>query len=772
MASLSVKAKVADRVKDQQPEFIQDNHELLIKFLEEYYKFLEQEPDGSLDVIRSFPENIDVDTTDEVFLEQFKKALFPAALKNVELQISERELIKNLRDFYLSKGTEEAFNFVMQKIFANSAELKYGRDQVFRTSDNEYLGNAEIILTNLDLDTTDLSQYVGTMISQKETVATAIIDDIILIESSPSKGVFFGDVEEGVDTIINIADTSILKIGDVIGYEEFSNASYHSHYHLGSSLMFPAGTQIVEIATNYIRVNNLALYTESAVEIGYKQPYYKCILNKDSLNNPFDHRYSATILSRDQEQELLDVDIVAVINKVDVENEGSIYESGTKVTTLSEVGSDVDLRVGEVTPGSIDYAEIIDGGTGYSVGDKFNVVPIDGRGIPGLIEVANVDGYGAELLPILELTSLILPDPAPLGFQVGDKITLNIPDRYGANPEIIVTGVAGGTGLDKHWMIYTNSTGFGYKKPLNVAIVDGGSIVQNVNYTLNSSGSIIVEQILPNTTWSAPQVYVGGQGAYGSVTISSNKITAFTMTSGGLNYTTNSIFKFFTDLGRTVPLAGSQPRTSLTLDGSGSVTGVAVLDGGFFDVANGTYYFEVHNDGGSGADIVVQNFTYITSYNITYAGEYIVDPKLRLIDMSTDGSGLPWLAEVEYDLAKLYIVNPGSSYINPTLSLVGGSDTPPVVTLTTAENDSIFRINVLNGGSGYLDATVNIIGDGNGAMATANIVAGTIESITVTDSGTGYKNAYATVSSTTGIMALLEVETVRIGGIIDASILP
>jgi hypothetical protein len=86
----------------------------------------------------------------------------------------------------------------------------------------------------------------------------------------------------------------------------------------------------------------------------------------------------------------------------------------------------------------------------------------------------------------------------------------------------------------------------------------------------------------------------------------------------------------------------------------------------------------------------------------------------------------------------------GSRYINaipPIVRIVGdgvGASATPIVD----ENGSIFSIEVNNGGVGYNKATVRVVdntGNGNGAYAKAIINNGSITSIYLTDTGSGYK---------------------------------
>jgi hypothetical protein len=67
------------------------------------------------------------------------------------------------------------------------------------------------------------------------------------------------------------------------------------------------------------------------------------------------------------------------------------------------------------------------------------------------------------------------------------------------------------------------------------------------------------------------------------------------------------------------------------------------------------------------------------------------------------------------------------------------------------QTNGLDSISVINPGFGYqYTPKVTIIGDGMGATAVANIINGSIASITVTNAGTGYTSAIAQITATSG----------------------
>ena len=106
MSILIPKPKVSSVISYQLPEYVQRDHPHFIEFLSEYYKFMEQES-GPSSIIRNSTENIDVDKTTNQFLGFIESALIPVnEINRSEYASAKEEFIKSLRDFYMSKGTE------------------------------------------------------------------------------------------------------------------------------------------------------------------------------------------------------------------------------------------------------------------------------------------------------------------------------------------------------------------------------------------------------------------------------------------------------------------------------------------------------------------------------------------------------------------------------------------------------------------------------------------------------------------------------------------
>ena len=64
--------KTSHLIAGQVPQFVRDDHTTFVQFLEDYYKFLEQEGQLS-DVTKKHMQDIDIDLTNESYRERFFK---------------------------------------------------------------------------------------------------------------------------------------------------------------------------------------------------------------------------------------------------------------------------------------------------------------------------------------------------------------------------------------------------------------------------------------------------------------------------------------------------------------------------------------------------------------------------------------------------------------------------------------------------------------------------------------------------------------------------
>ena len=121
----SVKAKVSTVVGNQIPDFITDESANFKQFLEAYYEWMEQQG-NAIEATRSARIVNDIDTTLDAFVTYFKENYLvdiPDSILN-----DKRNLLKNIKEFYQSKGTDKALILLFRMLFNEEVSVSKAKD--------------------------------------------------------------------------------------------------------------------------------------------------------------------------------------------------------------------------------------------------------------------------------------------------------------------------------------------------------------------------------------------------------------------------------------------------------------------------------------------------------------------------------------------------------------------------------------------------------------------------------------------------------------------
>ena len=142
---------ISDRVASQLPRFVRADHPTFVAFLEAYYEWLETTEDyrAGQDLLSER----DVDETMDSFLDQFKNEYLYGFPKNLAANpdgtvLDQKNLIKNIKDFYRAKGTEKSYKFLMRILFDSASELYYPKTDILKVSAGRWTEKKSIKLTN------------------------------------------------------------------------------------------------------------------------------------------------------------------------------------------------------------------------------------------------------------------------------------------------------------------------------------------------------------------------------------------------------------------------------------------------------------------------------------------------------------------------------------------------------------------------------------------------------------------------------------------------
>ena len=189
----SYKNKLEFLIQEQLPEFIQNEYSGFVTFLEGYYRFLDQNGQVN-DVLLNSAKFSDVDKTLEEFVEEFRKQYAVDIPRSV--LVNQRRLVKLIREFYDTKGSERSIELLFKILYDESVEFFYPTEHILRASDGIWIQDVviRIIAANANNNPFDLAgkiceivyfENTGTQIFPK-TIETAVTEVKKLAYTSPA----------------------------------------------------------------------------------------------------------------------------------------------------------------------------------------------------------------------------------------------------------------------------------------------------------------------------------------------------------------------------------------------------------------------------------------------------------------------------------------------------------------------------------------------------------------------------------------------------------
>jgi hypothetical protein len=200
-------------VSRQLPEHIREDYPTFVAFVEAYYEFL-QTQGVDFSTIR------DIDQTLESFIDQFKKEL--SYNLPTTTQSDERFSLKNIKDLYLSKGSEASYKLLFRLLFGKEVEVSYPGQQMLRPSDGRWSQDRSIFVK---VTYGDVNTIIGEVVDIEDG------DRIIRVEVKKTS-----EIQGEVDRIVAIGndvyeiylDRNIqgsISPGNVVKYQDLFKAT-------------------------------------------------------------------------------------------------------------------------------------------------------------------------------------------------------------------------------------------------------------------------------------------------------------------------------------------------------------------------------------------------------------------------------------------------------------------------------------------------------------------------------------------------------------------
>lgn len=556
-------------ISSQVPQFVRDDHETFVTFLEEYYKFLAQE--GEMEYVsKNFTNFMDIDVIKEHIglvhpnLEDYKDyhaflqkmydnfiALIPSKV------LADKALIlKHVKDFYRARGSEKSVRFLLRILLGKEVNEDFGfyypKRDILRASDGKWFVEKSIRIKDVTVNNVSnsvaYSNFVNKTIRGSESNATAIVETVdvyfengqLITElklSGSVRNFVDGEVvycfytEEGTDKYLSAnlfsgIVTSVSLSNGGVGYVEGAYVPVEGGGGSGAQVIINSTTKgtLISIGVSFggagFRSNDSILVSGGG---GSGAAANVLTVNTDETYHPNTYNVISSLISLEANTQIGNL-VYTNLNSTNanswISNAVSawsfancgpivscfVINSGNNYSALPSLSAQGNTVIR--TLGILGRLEIIDGGLNYSVGDKlefFNQTGYYGSGASA--NVTSVEANGK----ILTVKFEALPGEIPGGTGY-DPLTLpsvNVSTTTGNGANIIVRSLIGyGDDLAGS----TSSIG----KILSLRLISGGSgytsapTINLANMT-SGSGGIAVSTIATGT-YTYPGRYINDDG--------------------------------------------------------------------------------------------------------------------------------------------------------------------------------------------------------------------------------------------------------------------
>ena len=380
----------------------------------------------------------DPDKVIQHFLTQFRNEFMKTIPEDLHEDINKRNLIKNIKSLYRTKGTAKGHEIFFRLLFGLKSETFYPREQMLRVSDGEFTFNRVLRCINPVGNT---GQLIGRQITGTTSGATAIVENIsrfqigatlvseFLLNEESITGTFsVGEVVQGTAT-----DTDDLFIKSTItgipGTFTITNdgALYQNNDNI--KLIGGGGGSICQ--DEYIGQGSISEFYINAAGNNY-QIGDKLVFDNQNTDG-------AGAIAE-----------VAVVNGAIAGETGSgydhiVYETATSKNDINP-GDKIVLEEGI---GDITDIRLINGGSGYSTTPTVTVTSSTGVN-------AEIFAYGNEIgnllgIKVIEAGSGHEQSPSPPTVAIPQSIiVLQATGNY-ATDETVTGGTSNNTGVVVSW---------------------------------------------------------------------------------------------------------------------------------------------------------------------------------------------------------------------------------------------------------------------------------------------------------------------------------
>ena len=272
-------------VSGQLPAFVREEHETFIKFMEYYYKSLEQEGETlylsknmlrNLDIDQLYQHVLDVHTNNQNVRDDYDYISFLQKMYDTFIRyipdnvLADRtNILKHAKEFYISAGSERSVRFLVQALFNKEATLYYPKTDILRASDGKWFIEKSLKIRDVKVNNVAngiaVTNFGNTTIKGITSNATAIVEKVdtyydkgqlifelklsnIYKEFLNAEEIFTYYTEEGVDKYLTanlfsgiITSAQVITGGE--GYTEGTTVPIVSNTGIGAQVIISRVTK-------------------------------------------------------------------------------------------------------------------------------------------------------------------------------------------------------------------------------------------------------------------------------------------------------------------------------------------------------------------------------------------------------------------------------------------------------------------------------------------------------------------------------------------------
>lgn len=483
--------KISNILASQLPFYVRNDHENFVAFLEAYYEFMEQQ-NGAINISRSLLNQADVDTTD-LFLEKFYQNFLPLIPENTS--VDKTLILKNIKDFYRSRGTEKSIRFLMRVLFNEEIDFYYPQKDILRVSDGKWYVEKSVKISDIYVDgvaNNDIAvveKFISSQITGNTSNATALVEKVStyydagslvrelkisgqIREFESGEQIVAKFFENGIQKTLtanlfsgSISSVRILNPGS--GYKVGDEVKIESNTGNGALVVVSAvttgglsGLAVLEGGAGY-QVNNPLVFTGGG---GTGANGNVLTVKADGSFHPNSYNIVSSIIALEANTRInntryANINTTHIVSRTTpirdavsffrYDNTGPIetvllYSLGTNYITKPTISALANTRVRSL--GILGKMKIINGGTGYYIGDTIEFINQPGTyGTGAAGRVRNVDTTAANSISEVEFINVPGQITGGSGYDQFALPRVNVrsanAQAYGAN--IVVTAVLG-----------------------------------------------------------------------------------------------------------------------------------------------------------------------------------------------------------------------------------------------------------------------------------------------------------------------------------------